>query len=163
MQIHTIEGGNKKDAQVFYTNCASFNYSFTNNVFVLRIFFLCAILLKLNKLVTYIARLSMLFQHAQCAFYRRITHNAACQAQQYIIFADVLSRQEINTSFSQNSCRATGICQRQGSNPCLSTSQLTVRCSNHQTSWLLMTKLSYFLDRRDVETIRENLVASVDA
>ena len=61
MQIHTIEGGNKKDAQVFYTNCASFNYSFTNNVFVLRIFFLCAILLKLNKLVTYIARLSMLF------------------------------------------------------------------------------------------------------
>ena len=61
MQIHTIEGGNKKDAQVFYTNCASFNYSFTNNVFVLRIFFLCAILLKLNKSVTYIARLSMLF------------------------------------------------------------------------------------------------------
>ena len=61
MQIHTIEGGNKKDAHVFYTNCASFNYSFTNNVFVLRIFFLCAILLKLNKLVTYIARLSMLF------------------------------------------------------------------------------------------------------
>ena len=49
MQIHTIEGGNKKDAQVFYTNCASFNYSFTNNVFVLRIFFLCAILLKLNN------------------------------------------------------------------------------------------------------------------
>lgn len=27
----------------------------------------------------------------------------------------------------------------------------------------MMTKLSYFLDRRDVETIRENLVASVDA
>ena len=36
MQIHKIENSNKDDAQVFYTNCASFHNTFTNNFFPLR-------------------------------------------------------------------------------------------------------------------------------
>ena len=38
MQIHRIENGNNKDAQVFYTNCASFHNTFTNNFLCLQFF-----------------------------------------------------------------------------------------------------------------------------
>ena len=38
MQIPTIENVNNKDAQIFYTNCASFHNTFTNIFLCLQFF-----------------------------------------------------------------------------------------------------------------------------